>query len=477
MNKKTKRGIILTSLASIAFAGSLLAGSTYALFTSESKTDIVVSSGKVDVKATISDLTVYSPTSISTSNGNEIDNDADASDHGTNTFKNGGTASLVDNKLTLINVAPGDKVTFNINITNYSNIIAKYRTFVACEDDTGLFAGLKCTIGNEISFSGLTNVSNWANLEATSNTEGTSVSILPCTVELPTNAGDEYQSKKCTITYTVEAVQGNTATTDKADGTYELYTVSDLKWFQKNCNTISGTTVTLMKDIDLNGANWAPINWNCQHKTMGTFDGNSHKIFDFEVSKNEGQKTNGTDINKDLGLFGQTVNVTIKNLEISEAKISGHGRVGAILGQGQASSIKNCTVTNSTIAAYPWSNTLGNLDDGDKAGAVVGQLNESSKSLSECYVERCTISGYRDLGGVAGSVNSGCNISSNNVNNASNATGSTTIKYNSSWANYDDKHAGDNVDYIVGSKNSATIDGTNKYFSTTIENDNNLQSL
>ena len=60
MNKKTKRGIILTSLASIAFAGSLLAGSTYALFTSESKTDIVVSSGKVDVKATIDTLKTYS---------------------------------------------------------------------------------------------------------------------------------------------------------------------------------------------------------------------------------------------------------------------------------------------------------------------------------------------------------------------------------------------------------------------------------
>ena len=56
MNKKQKSSIIIASLASIVIAGSLIAGSTYALFTSESKTNIAVTSGKVDVSATIDGL-------------------------------------------------------------------------------------------------------------------------------------------------------------------------------------------------------------------------------------------------------------------------------------------------------------------------------------------------------------------------------------------------------------------------------------
>ena len=164
MNKKTKSGIILTSLASIAFAGSLLAGSTYALFTSESKTDIVVSSGKVDVSASISELKVYSPTEVSSEDGGKITNGDNAANISTNTFKNLGTAEFKNNTLTLKNVTPGDYVTFKIDITNNNTVSAKYRTIVACEDDDGLFDGLQCTIDENNTFSGLTNISNWTEL-------------------------------------------------------------------------------------------------------------------------------------------------------------------------------------------------------------------------------------------------------------------------------------------------------------------------
>ena len=479
MNKKTKRGIILTSLASIAFAGSLLAGSTYALFTSESTTNIAVTSGKVDVSASISGLTLHSPTSVSDEDGGKIEDDTEAAND--TTFKNNGTASLVGNKLTLSCITPGDYVTFNINITNNCTVSAKYRTLIACEDNDGLFDGLECTIGNEISSDGLTIVSDWKELSA-----GASISPLACKIELPVTATNKYQGKSCEISFTVEAVQGNAVTTDKADGTYELYTASDLKWFQKNCNTQSiNTTVKLMRDIDLNGEEWAPINWGLASGNQPrVFDGNNHTISNFTATSNKEKKfsDNGADKNKDIGLFGSVVSTTIQNLKIDSATISGHGRVGAILGYGQASSIKNCTVTNSTITASPW-NTGSELDDGDKAGAVVGSLSEGSKELSGCYVENCTISGYRDLGGVAGYVNANCTIKDNNVNNAEGATSSTVIKYNDTWPDYGTnpkRHSGENVDYIVGSKNGQTIDETtnNKYSSklTSIVKDTNLQA-
>ena len=120
MNKKTKRGIILTSLASIAFAGSLLAGSTYALFTSESNTNIVVSSGKVQVLATVEDLITYTGNDLS----GDADSDADKIKKSTEynlkngEFMNGGSAAFdaTTSELKLENMTPGDKVTFTIKI-------------------------------------------------------------------------------------------------------------------------------------------------------------------------------------------------------------------------------------------------------------------------------------------------------------------------------------------------------------------------
>lgn len=55
---KKKTGIIVTSVMSIACCASLITGATFALFTSESKVNIAVTSGKVDVKATIDETSV-----------------------------------------------------------------------------------------------------------------------------------------------------------------------------------------------------------------------------------------------------------------------------------------------------------------------------------------------------------------------------------------------------------------------------------
>ena len=468
MNKKTKRGIILTSLASIAFAGSLLAGSTYALFTSESKTNIVVSSGTVDVKATIDELKTYSgeKDTLTGDPEKDVNNIKLSTELGLNNgeFVCGGTANLVENKLTLTNAMPGDKVTFNIKVTNYSNVATKYRTFVACEDDTGLFAGLNCKIGEDSSFSGLTNVSNWTVLNAATNdTDGDNVVTLPCTVELPTNAGNAYQGKKCTITYTVEAVQGNAATTDKADGTYELYNVSDLEWFRKNCNNFGyNITVKLMKNIDLNGVNWAPINWTNNEKNA-TFDGNGYTISNFSASYNETYKES-----KELGFFGDVAGKTIQNLNIDNATISGIGRSGALVGRFWGN-IYNCKVTNSTVTASLLKESDTICDDGDKVGAIVGYFADSGHKLEKCTVEKCTITGYRDVGGACGYTVSGQTITDNKVLE-------TKIHYYSkpSGYTYDDgisyQNPQENVDYIVGKK-GATVGESNTYDNTSLIDD------
>ncbi len=198
-----KKKIILSSILSLALCLSLIAGATFALFTSGDETNIAINSGKVEVVATIENLELYSPTLIA-EDGTIKDKTNAATEK---MFVNGGTATLDGAKLTLDKMTPGDKATFQIKIANNSNVAVLYRSIIMTLEDTGLFDGLNVTIG-EI-YDGTTQYSKWTPL-----TVDEKEIILECSVELPTTAGNEYQDTTCAIVFAVEAVQGNTATTD-----------------------------------------------------------------------------------------------------------------------------------------------------------------------------------------------------------------------------------------------------------------------
>ncbi len=412
MNKKQKSGIILASLASIAVAGSLIAGSTYALFTSESKTNIAVSSGTVDVEATISDLKTYSGEANSLTGDPTADADHIKSyedlgiDNGT--FLNGGTAEIneITGDLELDKVTPGDKVTFQITVKNKSNVAIKYRTIISCEDDSGLFSGLEFTI-NENKFDGLNNKSAWTTL-----TEDGTIATLDCEVNLPSDAENEYQDTSCKVSYTVEAVQGNAATTDPDANVIEIDNAAQLGLFRDKVNSyivkndegefgdnggqltyFGGKTVKLMDDIDLGGANWAPIIW-ANSSANFTFDGNDKTVSNFVSERYD-------DINKAVGFFAYATGATIKNLKIDNATINGVNHSGAVVGSALCTKIENCHVSNSTITS-----SYLNGDDGDKAGAIVGYLSaEPGAHVSGSSATNCTVKGYRDIGGLVGYLN------------------------------------------------------------------------
>ncbi len=198
MNKK----ILLSSFLTLILCFSLIAGATFALFTSEKSTNIAINSGKVEVIATIENLTLYSPTLIAADGSLK-----DATNAATDTlFSNGGSAELENGvKLTLTNVTPGDKVNFQIKLTNNSNVAIQYRTVVRVLNDTGLASGLKMVIGEN--YDGSTLYTNWTPLTVAETTK-----VLDCSVELPTTAGNAYQNKSCTVVYTVEAIQANAET-------------------------------------------------------------------------------------------------------------------------------------------------------------------------------------------------------------------------------------------------------------------------
>ena len=119
-NKK----IILSSILSLVLCLSVIAGATFALFTSESGVNVAINSGKVEVLAHAENLELYSPTCINTDG--TVDNDTNAATK--TTFKNGGTATITDGNVVLDRMTPGDKVTFEIVVENNSNVTIQFQT-------------------------------------------------------------------------------------------------------------------------------------------------------------------------------------------------------------------------------------------------------------------------------------------------------------------------------------------------------------
>ena len=205
MKKRTKLSLVLSSLAAIMVAGATMAGGTYALFTSESKVDISVKSGKVAVIATVSDLKTYSGVDLIGDPKKDV-----ISETATNgTFTNGGTASISDNTLTLDKMTPGDKVTFNIKVENSSNVDVQYRTVLKAVKDDGLFDCLKVKIGEEEYDGGVGVRSKYDTWSASASDQAKTIAVE---ISMPSDVGNEYQDLSCTLSYMVEAIQGNAQT-------------------------------------------------------------------------------------------------------------------------------------------------------------------------------------------------------------------------------------------------------------------------
>lgn len=198
-----KKKVITSAILTIALAFSLLLGATYALFTSESRNSIDITSGKVSVEA------VVDKASIQTKELNKsYENGA------TNTFA--GAVVFQANEIILEELVPGDGVKFTVDITNNSNVIVKYRvkissatpTDVEPEDSQLLFSVLKFNVGGSDFNNVIMYKSAWTNLAVGSNPDS-----IDFEIELPETAGNEYQDLSTKIVLVVEAVQGNAPVT------------------------------------------------------------------------------------------------------------------------------------------------------------------------------------------------------------------------------------------------------------------------
>ena len=390
-NNNNKRSIV-TTLVVLAVCLVIVTGSTFSLFTSESNVNIAINAANVKLVATIDEESImyYSM-------------DAYESDV---KFENGGSADVVDGTITIDNITPGDKLTFNIKLNNTSTIDIQYRVKWTVE---GALAGaLKATAGTEEIKNGSSKWTSWLESAADENT-------IKMAIEFPTDLFadkkveerqklyNDLQGKSANINLVVEAVQGNADMPDEWNGTVpaekpaslvvdttaKLISINDADAFAY-LNTLLNDgnfvdnygakwqySIELNEDIDLANKEWTPIVLS----NVVAFDGKGHTISNLKI-------TSGND---SVGLFGalDTNDLgygTIKNLTVDGAYVKGGNNSGVLVGKSYGT-IENVTVLNATI----------------EAGKYVGGLAGRTCAVKNCTIKNSTVvASNKTVGGLVG---------------------------------------------------------------------------
>lgn len=143
-----------------------------------------------------------------------------------------------------------------------------------------------------------------------------------------------------------------------------------------------GQTVKL--DADLDFTNW---DWNRHSREgrtqltvgngdlpfKGTFDGQSHTISNL---KNERE---GLLVVADCGLFGQTKDAVIKNLNLSDCYVGSSFRGGLVAGYAQDTLLLNILCENCTTSVIPANNVVNLITNAGLAGGMIaGETNGST---------------------------------------------------------------------------------------------------
>lgn len=416
MNKTMKKNVVVSAVLAIVLCVSLIAGATFALFTSESDVNIVVTSGKVNVVASIDQDSVetkqYGADYQSGSN-----------------YTYGGQISIQGGSVEIGNIMPGDGIKFDIKVANNSTVAVKYRTIVACDGDNTLFDGLNFEIDGE-PYVGTTIVSRWDTLEVGSTLEDVSVAI-----ELPDEAGDEYQGKSFVFSYQVAAVQGNATVSDYDPDTYYIYTARDLAALQSATGL---KKVEFVNDINMSGVTWNGL-WSREHGGIRNFTedltiiGNGKYISGLSAplirSSNcdvtiDGLTIKDSEMHKEIGLaypdnlafaafveLADSCSCTFTNCKLvdSELTTSEDLRLGAFIGIAWGpASISNCTVSGCELSAF------GSI------GGIIGQTGDAggrTYEIAHCTVEDTTLNstdiGDWCVGSIVGSANAGTTIINN----------------------------------------------------------------
>lgn len=257
-------------------------------------------------------------------------------------------------------------------------------------------------------------------------------------------------------------------------------------WPLNNNFNFLGATIRLMADIDLSGIEWIPIGFDIAvHDTSiadnldgnnkkivsldyhdvlpkhgkrrlfcGVFDGNGHTIYNLK-NKRFGAMVSDQGLQKysqgpydnvqwfPAGFFGMVGgDAEIKNLTLTNVDIFGYHTAAAIAAVVNSHSsdvtdygtvkITNCKVSGGQVILSPMYRGDTHKEEekytssrtfarGIYGGAIAGQWVAKGE-ISGCEVSNVTVKGYRQIGGLVGSI-------SNSENTVKNETGETTLKW------------------------------------------------
>lgn len=200
-----KKKVLLTSVVTIILCLCLIAGSTYALFTSGASVNIAVTSATVDVLAYIEEG------SLKTWSLGQTEAQATTGD-----FVNKGRAYFENGQLKIDRMTPGDVVKFNIAVVNQSNVTIKCKidtktglmTDANGQELKDLLPALTVTLnGKEENL--LNYSTGWVEIPA-----GTDITDLVVTMTFPNDDTDnindnDFKNAAASITFNIVAVQGN----------------------------------------------------------------------------------------------------------------------------------------------------------------------------------------------------------------------------------------------------------------------------
>lgn len=392
---RTQTKAILASVVVIALALTAVSGVTYSWWSDYESAEIDISTGGMDV--TVTDMTVSeSRTTMAdgTSTTETIaHNDLDASSPGFQTS---------------ITPPAGDRVTsvFTVNyeVTFITTVDALYKVDFSVEGGDSWISAISVS---DATGSLEDKLGVWQDITSANS---------PMTLEITAtfNADiDRSSYSNVTINTSNEIIQaeaitkwdGETVTAiTPRDDVYEVYNGAQLAWIAQQVNTgtnFSGKTFTMMKDIYLDGKDWTPIgDVMGSHYFAGTFDGQENTIYNLSCS------VYGDGSYETAGLFG-AITGNVKNVNIKGANITSSHYAGAICGYSTAngSTIENCHVSDATIISKPNQPAGGTgYDNGDKVGGIIGYM-VTNDAVTGCSVKDTHITGFRNIGGIAGYVN------------------------------------------------------------------------
>ena len=213
------------------------------------------------------------------------------------------------------------------------------------------------------------------------------------------------------LTFYVDKAYWNDIVTSCPEGYIEdingniiISTAEGLAWLSvcsngqngQNIQRYEGKTIEIVADIDMDAYKWTPIsqflNNSKSIQFMGTLDGNNHIISHIYCN----EKDNIGFCSSYLGLIGNAVKSSIRNLSISNSIFIGSDRIGTVVGELCGSSLDNIHVRDIIIKGRSF------------AGGLVGYMmaHLDNNVYHESKITNSSSSGdiYGDesIGGLAG---------------------------------------------------------------------------